>query len=88
MKLRLVGIQSYDFQKDGEHVKGNKLHAMNENPSMNGLVGYQVMNINCNDNMLLNLLNGDTPNHLINKTIDVEFNQYGKANSIQIVSNK
>ncbi|MEG2908940.1 MAG: hypothetical protein RR945_06975 [Erysipelotrichaceae bacterium] len=85
MKLKILGVQHYDFSdKDHNQIVGNKLHCVDERENQNGIIGIKVLTISCNEKLLNNLLGTQPTTILINKYVDVSFNQYGKVDEIQL----
>lgn len=85
MRFKLLGISHYDFEDKGNKIVGNKLHCLNEDETKQNLIGHEVTVFSANDEMVSRMLNGTQAEGVINRYIDVEFNQYGKPAKISLI---
>lgn len=85
MIFKLLGISHYDFEDKGNRITGNKLHCLNEEETKQNLIGHEVTVFSASDDMVSKMLGGLQPQGVINRNIDVEFNQYGKPARISLV---
>lgn len=85
MKLKVHGVQHYDFNNSkGEHVSGYKLHTLNENISNDAFTGCKCEVVSCKDEAYHKLLANTADGKLVGKDIEVEYNSYGKVESLRI----
>lgn len=82
--MKVLGVQHYSFDKDGQHIEGNKLHCLLEIPEIT-MEGREVRLISVNDNVLNECLQGMPVDKFIGREIEVIYNRYGKPAHLRIV---
>lgn len=80
--IKLVGLNKFDFTKDGEHIQGVSCHALNDLPENDNFLGNETIKFSLSIDKFNKFLSGRNAVDLLNTIIDISYNKYGKVANI------
>lgn len=85
--MKLVGLNPYDFEKDGERVQGMSCHLINDMPDSDRLLGVETVKFSMSPERFSRFLSGRQLTDVLNTEVEVTYNRYGKVASMVSVAN-
>lgn len=85
MKIEVFGVQKVDFtNKEGEAIQGFSINATSRS-NADYIYGRAYTKVWLKPEAMQFLLKGNSPDYLVGKTLDVEFNEKGKPIDFEIL---
>lgn len=75
----LVGINPFDFEKNGERVTGVSCHVTNDTPDNDNFIGVQTLKFSLSKEKFQQFLSGRTFDDVVGTEVDITYNQYGRV---------